>query len=687
MRKLFTLIALMACFLGANAKEVIDAEVNFADLSEIKYYSWGGSELARERLSLQDGCLFYHGESATENAWDAQFFPIGGVDVEVGVTYTLKLKIKGTAEGPFWNISFAGVDKYGIFNVTTDWQELEFQYEATGTSGDALFQCGSYVGDWWIEYIKISHEERDQAPVEWVNIVENGDASGEYGESPCAYSKEFGYNDNNPHPAFIEDGVFVSHAKTVDPVLVWDSDGEQWGQQHSAGDPMPDNSWQNQFWINFPRPLKEGEAVKLTFKYKASKDNIRVSTQDHTTPGSYLGGGKIGDITFNTAWQDFSKEFTAAAGVQSIAFNFGEDNHYLEDIDFYFDDINVSLMKLEEGYFAASANINTGLVEYNFDEAVKFEYDEAEEAYVATVGTKGNQDTWVNELMISTARGNDKGFKAGTLKVSGKVANDEWMVYSESPNAKISLPAAGVWTIYINPEYGMVKFIQVEGDEIVIVEPIDIVPNPTVVVVNGQERDDLADGTNQDGTIKINEEEGGTGQPWDNQFFIIANRTLKAGEETYLEFKYSGSIEAKTTTQCHAEPGGYLHWQCIGDVNFTPEEQTFSATFTVPSEADGMQSIAFNMAEIREACQYTIKDVIWKLADDSETLINMTGAENFFVKEGAGTNPHMFDDGTGIKNVVTTSADNAASYNLAGQRVSNDYKGIVVKNGRKYIAK
>ena len=157
MKKLFTLLALMACFLGANAKEVVDAEVNFSEQSEIKYYSWGGSELARERLSLQDGCLFYHGESATENAWDAQFFPIGGVDVEVGVTYTLKLKIKGSADGPFWNISFAGVDKYGIFNVTTDWQELEFQYEATGTSGDALFQCGSYVGDWWIEYIKISH--------------------------------------------------------------------------------------------------------------------------------------------------------------------------------------------------------------------------------------------------------------------------------------------------------------------------------------------------------------------------------------------------------------------------------------------------------------------------------------------------------------------------------------------------
>ena len=684
MKKLFTLLALMACFLGANAKEVVDAEVNFSEQSEIKYYGWGGSELARERLSLQDGCLFYHGESATENAWDAQFFPIGGVDVEVGVTYTLKLKIKGSADGPFWNISFAGVDKYGIFNVTTDWQELEFQYEATGTSGDALFQCGSYVGDWWIEYIKISHEEREQAPVEWVNILENGDASGEFGEVPCAYSKEFGYNDNNPHPALIEDGMFVSHAKTVDPVLVWDSDGEQWGQQHSAGDPMPDNSWQNQFWINFPRPLKEGESVKLSFRYKASKDNIRVTTQDHKTPGDYLGGGKVGELTFNTDWQTCNKEFSAAAGVQSIAFNFGEDNHYLEDIDFYFDDLNVSLMKLEEGFFAASTNTETGLVEYNFDQAVKFEYDEAEEAYVATVGTKGKEETWVNELMISTARGNDKGFKAGTLKVSGNVANDEWMVYSEAANAKIKLPAAGVWTIYINPDYEMVKFVQVEGDEIVVVEPIDIVANPAVIVVHGQERDFTATEQPADEEAGV---EAGTGQPWDNQFFILANRPLVAGEETYIEFDYVGSIDAKTTTQDHRMPGDYVFWNSIGDVNFTTEEQHFSAAFTVPSDADGMQSIAFNMAEIKEACDYTIKNVIWKLADDTESLINMTGTDNFFVKEGAGTEPYQAADPAGINNVVVNSAVAGAIYNLAGQRVNKEYKGIVVKNGKKYIAK
>lgn len=42
---------------------------------------------------------------------------------------------------------------------------------------------------------------------------------------------------------------------------------------------------------------------------------------------------------------------------------------------------------------------------------------------------------------------------------------------------------------------------------------------------------------------------------------------------------------------------------------------------------------------------------------------------------------------TGIDNVVAGSDGNATRYNLAGQKVGNDYKGIVVKGGKKYLAK
>jgi hypothetical protein len=684
MKKLFTLFALLVLALGANAKEIVDVEVDFskmADGSEIKFYGWGASESARARLSIQNGCLHFHSEEATDPSWDCQFFPIGGVDAEVGVVYTLHYKIKGSVAQNVSMLGF-GLTPYGQFPITTDWVEGTVDYEAASNDGNLLMQCGDYVGDWDIAYLKITHEGKEERPVEWIEQLENGDAEKPWADPNvrfndqennfkiCAWSKEKGRNMNendgwDPFPADIEevDGshVFVVHGQVAD----------------TEGDP---SAWDNQFWIQSPKMLKVGSQFKLHFRYKASEAATTNTQFHHQNPSDYVFYQAIGDINFTTEWQEYDGVVTVpeqATDAWSIAFNLNPQNK--NAVNFYFDDLSLSLMKLDEGYFVASSNTSTG-IEYDFDNATEFTVDD--DLIVATVGTKGKQDTWVNEVMISTVRGNDRAFKSATLKPTGTVVNDPdtWLDYTEGSNAKIKLPAAGVWTISIDTAGKQMNFVKLEGEK--DQEPLDIKPNTSVVVVHGQERDDLADTDTE-----VREEEGGSGQPWDNQFFILANRTLEAGEVTVLEFDYQSTIEAKTTTQCHGAPGAYMHWSCIGDVNFTPEMQHFSTTFTVPSEANGMQSIAFNMAEIKAACDYTITNVVWKLEDNTETLINETGVENFIVKEGAGTEPHVYVDPTGINNTVVDSNVSTAAYNLAGQRVSNSYKGIVVKNGKKFIVK
>ena len=684
MKKLFTLFAFLAVALGANAKEIVDAEVDFSkytDFSQVKLASWGGSESAKARLSIKDGCLHFHSEEATDPSWDCQFFPIGGVDAEVGVVYTLHYKIKGSVAQNVSMLGF-GLTPYGQFPITTDWVEGTVDYEAASNEGNLLMQCGDYVGDFDIAYLKITHEGKEERPVEWIEQLENGDAEKPWADPNvrfndqennfkiCAWAKEKGRNMNendgwDPFPADIEevDGshVFVVHGQVAD----------------TEGDP---SAWDNQFWIQSPKMLKVGSQFKLHFRYKASEAATTNTQFHHQNPSDYVHWQAIGDINFTTEWQEYDGVVTvpdAATDAWSIAFNLNPQNK--NAVNFYFDDLSLSLMKLDEGYFVASSNTATG-IEYDFDNATEFTVDD--DLIVATVGTKGKQDTWVNEVMISTVRGNDRAFKSSTLKPTGTVVNDPdtWLDYTEGSNAKIKLPAAGVWTISIDTEGKQMNFVKLEGEK--DSEPLDIKPNTSVVVVHGQERDDLADTDTE-----VREEEGGSGQPWDNQFFILANRTLESGEVTVLEFDYQSTIEAKTTTQCHGAPGAYMHWSCIGDVNFTPEMQHFSTTFTVPSEANGMQSIAFNMAEIKAACDYTITNVVWKLEDNTETLINETGVENFIVKEGAGTEPHVYVDPTGINNTVVGNTVSTAAYNLAGQRVSNSYKGIVVKNGKKFIVK
>jgi len=695
MKKIFTLIALMACFMGAKAEEKVDVEVDFSkfnDISEFSFFSWKGSESAMARLSIQDGCLHFHSEEATDPSWDCQFFPIGGVNAEVGVTYTLHYKIKGSVAQ---NVSMLGFGQtpYGQFAITTDWVEGTVDYEATSGDGNILMQCGDYVGDWDIAYLKITHDEVPSArPVEWIELLTNGDAEQPWGDLAetayndqennykiCAWTKEKGVNldENgawNPFPARIEEvdgsNVFVVHGQVAD----------------TEGDP---SAWDNQFWIEAPRELKVGSQFKLSFRYKASAAATTNTQFHHQNPSDYVHWQAIGDINFTTEWQTYEGTVTvpdAATQAWSIAFNLNPQNK--DAVDFYFDDISLSLMKLDEGFFVATSNADKGIA-YDYDNAIEFT-DAGDGLLTATIGTAGKENTWVNEVQISTVRGHRGSFLGATIKPSGVIdgTEDGWLDYTAASNAKIKLPAAGVYTIYIDPEGMQIVFVKVEGEE--NKAPIDIVANPTEVIVKGLERDDLADGTNQDGTIKINEEEGGTGQPWDNQFFIVANRALSKGEVTVISFKYKASVAGATSgTQLHGDPGAYMHWSAIGSFNFTEEYQDFETTLTIPAEADQMKSIAFNMAEIKGACDYYIKDVIWKTEDGTETLIDMTGAKNFFVKEGAGTTPYEFGtDPNAINSVVAkAAAGNGAIYNLAGQRVNAAYKGLVIKDGKKYIAK
>ncbi len=75
------------------------------------------------------------------------------------------------------------------------------------------------------------------------------------------------------------------------------------------------------------------------------------------------------------------------------------------------------------------------------------------------------------------------------------------------------------------------------------------------------------------------------------------------------------------------------------------------------------------------------------LAFDNSNIV--TGEE-----DSAGKNKQLFakitftyeQDATGIKTVETMLIDTKGNlYNLSGQRVGDDYHGIVIKNGRKYV--
>ena len=70
----------------------------------------------------------------------------------------------------------------------------------------------------------------------------------------------------------------------------------------------------------------------------------------------------------------------------------------------------------------------------------------------------------------------------------------------------------------------------------------------------------------------------------------------------------------------------------------------------------------------------------WEIAEDCDVVVwNTSGCHIYTLKVEAGS--------TGISTVKAQKTQNNVIYNLAGQKVDNSYKGVVIVNGKKYMQK
>lgn len=152
---------------------------------------------------------------------------------------------------------------------------------------------------------------------------------------------------------------------------------------------------------------------------------------------------------------------------------------------------------------------------------------------------------------------------------------------------------------------------------------------------------------------------------WDSQFFIYApDHVFAAGEEYKVSFWVRADKATAVSVQAHRQAGDYLHWAVITNgeqVNIPTEWTEVTYQGTVSAEQEGMQTIAFNLNQDKTlANTYYFDNVSWKLKVDE----------------------------AGVKELDTVKQQmNGQKYNLAGMRVGDDYKGIVIQNGRKFIQK
>lgn len=109
---------------------------------------------------------------------------------------------------------------------------------------------------------------------------------------------------------------------------------------------------------------------------------------------------------------------------------------------------------------------------------------------------------------------------------------------------------------------------------------------------------------------------------------------------------------------------------------------------TIRSEVSGQYTNYYASDGTNEVQLYGNEEVIADYANDGNTY-NVTAVFNNIFSGRAEIKPISVELSTGISNVTVEDEfdENAPVYNLAGQRVSKDARGILIQNGRKFIRK
>ena len=109
----------------------------------------------------------------------------------------------------------------------------------------------------------------------------------------------------------------------------------------------------------------------------------------------------------------------------------------------------------------------------------------------------------------------------------------------------------------------------------------------------------------------------------------------------------------------------------------TDNSNPFLETFTLGKDYQTLYIARSDDSEV--TCYLSCVKVLGDRSNEETALIRALQRENRSLYYGDG-------DATGIRTIQATSVD-APLYNLSGQRVSSDYKGVVIQNGRKFIKK
>lgn len=267
---------------------------------------WGNSS----SQAIEDGVMVLTNPTVGQYSYSAQAAIDFPEALEVGRTYTLKLKARSTSVGQllvgFQNPDgYVGCGDFAPISLSRDWKEYSFDCECTGANAKRfIFSYGLIAGDIMIDDLQLYTVVADQSVQTVREVVADRDFS-----TPRQMLGGWGGS---------------STRRIVDGVMVL------------TNPEATEKPWNVQAAIDFATPLRNGNTYTLQMKVRADAEgSLSFGLQKKD---GYAGRGEFGSINLTTDWQDIELT-TKVTGEDADRFlmSYGniEGNIYIDDLLLY----------------------------------------------------------------------------------------------------------------------------------------------------------------------------------------------------------------------------------------------------------------------------------------------------------------------------------------------------------------
>ena len=139
---------------------------------------------------------------------------------------------------------------------------------------------------------------------------------------------------------------------------------------------------------------------------------------------------------------------------------------------------------------------------------------------------------------------------------------------------------------------------------------------------------------------------------WDTQFFVTMPEAVNEGDKFKFEMRVRAEKAANGGSQAHTAPTAYKHWDFVGTVPFTTEWKTYEKEVTVNSNMAGCNTIAFNLAILKEANKYYFDDIKIKIIEKAKPVENWETLCEYKGDDASGFSVKYFKNYTDAAKVV-----------------------------------